>query len=136
MESLKGENGKMKSDLEQTEIEAPYELPEGWKWCRLGEVCKFENGYAFKSDKFSKEGIPVIGDIYTVTKTCKNVINGYAGFYFGTEWFNLMSVEDTSYHNYYISKHGAIFYTKENIFIPYNLSLTIYPVFSKIQLRK
>ncbi|MBP3449797.1 MAG: restriction endonuclease subunit S [Spirochaetaceae bacterium] len=29
---MKGENGKMKSDMEQTEIEAPYELPEGWKW--------------------------------------------------------------------------------------------------------
>ena len=24
--------------LEQIEIEAPYELPEGWKWCRLGDV--------------------------------------------------------------------------------------------------
>ena len=59
-ERLKGENGKMKSDFEQTEIEAPYKLPEGWKWCRLGEVCKFENGYAFKSDKFAKEGIPVV----------------------------------------------------------------------------
>ena len=35
---MKGENGKMKSDLEQTEIEAPYELPESWKWCRLGDV--------------------------------------------------------------------------------------------------
>jgi hypothetical protein len=20
-------------EIEQTEIEAPYELPEGWKWC-------------------------------------------------------------------------------------------------------
>ena len=38
----------------------PYELPEGWKWCRLEEVCKFENGYAFKSDKFAKQGIPVV----------------------------------------------------------------------------
>ncbi len=57
---MKGENGKMKSDLAQTEIEAPYELPEDWKWCRLGEVCKFENGYAFKSDKFAKQGIPVV----------------------------------------------------------------------------
>ena len=57
---MKGENGKMKSDLAQTEIEAPYELPEDWKWCRLGEVCKFENGYAFKSDKFTKQGIPVV----------------------------------------------------------------------------
>ena len=31
-ESLKGESRNMKSNLEQTEIEAPYELPEGWKW--------------------------------------------------------------------------------------------------------
>lgn len=42
------------------DIKIPYELPEGWKWCRLGDVCKFENGYAFKADKFSKTGIPVI----------------------------------------------------------------------------
>ena len=27
-----------KKEIEQTEIEAPYELPEGWMWCRLGEV--------------------------------------------------------------------------------------------------
>ncbi len=25
-------------------IEAPYELPEGWKWCRLGDVAKFIGG--------------------------------------------------------------------------------------------
>ena len=24
--------------IEEKQIEAPYELPEGWKWCRLGEV--------------------------------------------------------------------------------------------------
>ena len=41
-------------------IEAPYELPDGWKWCRLGDVCKFENGHAFKSDKFAEHGTPVI----------------------------------------------------------------------------
>ncbi|MBP3616064.1 MAG: restriction endonuclease subunit S [Alphaproteobacteria bacterium] len=34
----------MKSDLEQTEIEAPYELPEGWKWCRLGDVADWGSG--------------------------------------------------------------------------------------------
>lgn len=74
------------------------------------------------SFELSKEGIPLISDIYVVTKTRKNAINGYTGFYFGNEWFNLMTIEDTIYHNYYISKRGAIFYTKENIFIPYNLS--------------
>ncbi len=40
-ERLKGENGKMKSDFEQTEIEAPYKLPEGWKWIPL--LKSFEN---------------------------------------------------------------------------------------------
>ena len=41
---MQGENGKMKSDLEQTEIEAPYELPEGWKWVQQNEVCKLTDG--------------------------------------------------------------------------------------------
>ena len=41
---MKGENEKMKSDLEQTEIEAPYELPEGWKWVQQNEVCKLTDG--------------------------------------------------------------------------------------------
>lgn len=41
--------------------EQPYEVPENWVWVRLRAVCFFENGYAFKSDKFSSEkGIPVI----------------------------------------------------------------------------
>ncbi|MEE3314708.1 MAG: restriction endonuclease subunit S [Treponema sp.] len=40
-----------KADIEQTEIEAPYELPEGWKWCRLGDVCeKIKRG---KSPKYT-----------------------------------------------------------------------------------
>ena len=34
----------MKSDFEQTEIEAPYELPEGWKWCRLPECVSIVTG--------------------------------------------------------------------------------------------
>ena len=40
--------------------EQPYEIPENWCWTFLNAVCVFENGYAFKSDKFGKEGIPVI----------------------------------------------------------------------------
>ncbi len=50
----------MKSNLEQTEIEAPYELPEGWKWCRLGDVAKYINGRAFKPKEWEKEGKPII----------------------------------------------------------------------------
>ena len=29
-------------------------------WCRLGEVCSFENGYAFNSDDYQKNGTPLI----------------------------------------------------------------------------
>ena len=40
--------------------EWPYEVPENWCWVRLKDVCTFENGYAFKSDFFVEDGIPVI----------------------------------------------------------------------------
>ena len=41
-----------KVEIEQTEIEAPYELPEGWKWCRLGDVadCSKEKTEVFSQD--------------------------------------------------------------------------------------
>lgn len=52
---MKGENGKMKSDLEQTEIEAPYELPEGWKWCRLGDFINFFRGVSYKKNDAHNE---------------------------------------------------------------------------------
>ncbi len=45
----------MKSDIEQREIEVPYELPEGWKWCRLGELAKFERGITFPASAKEKE---------------------------------------------------------------------------------
>lgn len=44
-----------------TATDTPYEkLPKGWVWCRLGEVCSFENGYAFNSDDYQKKGTPLI----------------------------------------------------------------------------
>jgi len=44
-----------------TTTDTPYEkLPKGWAWCRLGEVCCFENGYAFNSDDYQKNGTPLI----------------------------------------------------------------------------
>lgn len=37
------------------------ELPQGWDFRILGEVCKLRNGYAFKSAEYLKEnGIPII----------------------------------------------------------------------------
>ena len=31
-------------EIGQKQIEAPYELPEGWKWCRLGDVAEIARG--------------------------------------------------------------------------------------------
>lgn len=39
----------------------PYKVPKNWCWVKLGTVCRFENGYAFKSKDFSvNDGIPVV----------------------------------------------------------------------------
>ena len=38
----------------------PYELPEGWCWCKLGDICRFENGYAFSSNNYMPTGTPLI----------------------------------------------------------------------------
>ncbi|MFA4955662.1 MAG: restriction endonuclease subunit S [Candidatus Methanoperedens sp.] len=35
-------------------------LPEGWEWKNLENICKVKGGYAFKSDEYTKTGIPVI----------------------------------------------------------------------------
>lgn len=41
-------------------------MKEDWINCKLGDLLKLKNGFAFKSSKYTKEGIPVlrIGDIY------------------------------------------------------------------------
>ena len=38
-----------------TEQEAPYELPEGWKWCRLGDFIDIHRGVSYKKDAAHKE---------------------------------------------------------------------------------
>ncbi|MEI8378284.1 MAG: restriction endonuclease subunit S [bacterium] len=35
-------------------------IPKHWQVKKLGEVCKLKNGYAFKSDNYINEGVPVI----------------------------------------------------------------------------
>ena len=50
-------------DGKNTDItgEIPFDLPQGWAWCRLGKIAYCQNGYAFSSLEMKKEGeIPVI----------------------------------------------------------------------------
>lgn len=37
-----------KVEIEEKEIEAPYELPEGWKWVRLGDFIDIYRGVSYK----------------------------------------------------------------------------------------
>ena len=35
-------------------------LPEGWCQCTLKDICFFESGYAFSSDEYNSNGVPLI----------------------------------------------------------------------------
>jgi len=39
---------------------AALSLPKGWEIKRLGDVCNFQNGFAFKSKTYKDEGTPVV----------------------------------------------------------------------------
>ena len=45
-------------------------LPKGWKRVSLGDLCTIQNGYAFKSSTFVKQGIPVI-KMGNIAKDCR-----------------------------------------------------------------
>ena len=44
-----------KVEIEQTEIEAPYELPEGWKWEKLGDFIDTYRGVSYKKTDVHSE---------------------------------------------------------------------------------
>ena len=57
-------DGKLKKkDLVTTPIsdeENPFEIPENWEWCRLGEISQFNGGFAFKSINYQNNGVRVL----------------------------------------------------------------------------
>ena len=59
MAKAKLERKTLKDKLVPVDIQ-PYTIPGNWCWTYLSCVCAFENGYAFKSERFAEEGIPVI----------------------------------------------------------------------------
>ncbi len=71
--------GKLKKkDLVETPIsedEKPFEIPEGWEWCRIGTIISYQNGYAYNSSEMNKDkiGVPVIksGNLMTLEVVLK-----------------------------------------------------------------
>lgn len=69
-EQLVKEGKLKKKDLVTTPIsdeEKPFEIPESWEWCRLGDVGIFERGNGIKRDETRTEGYPCVryGEMYT-----------------------------------------------------------------------
>ena len=66
--------GKLKKkDLEEKPIsddEIPFEIPESWEWCRLGNIGLFERGSGIKRDETFESGYPCVryGEMYTKYK--------------------------------------------------------------------
>ena len=43
-----------------TEDEIPYDLPEGWEWCRLGTICLKLTDGTHSTPTYTKTGIPFL----------------------------------------------------------------------------
>lgn len=48
-----------------------FKVPTGWIMCKLGEICALENGYAFSSDDYKQQGIPLV----RISNISDNTIN-------------------------------------------------------------
>ena len=61
---------KEKPLAEITEEEIPFDIPESWKWVRLGQCGCFERGSGIKKDETSPNGFPCVryGQLYTTYK--------------------------------------------------------------------
>lgn len=62
------EKGKKAKKLSLSTIDdEPWGLPEGWCWCRLGDVGEFTRGNGIKKDEVIPEGFPCVryGELYT-----------------------------------------------------------------------
>ena len=53
-----------------TEEEMPFDIPENWCWCRLGELGNFVRGNGIKRDETTNTGLPCVryGEMYTTYK--------------------------------------------------------------------
>ena len=86
--------GKIKKERplpEITEDEKPFEIPESWKWVRLGSIISVSSGDGLTSKEMDESGIyPVYGgnginghhNSYNVSK--KTLVIGRVGFYCGS----------------------------------------------------
>ena len=87
------EEGKLKKQKalpEITEDEIPFEIPDTWKWVRLGEIISIESGNGLTTANMIKGNIPVYGGNgitgYHNESTIheKTIVIGRVGYYCGS----------------------------------------------------
>ena len=72
------------------EDEIPFEIPESWCWCRLGDIINIKSGDGLTSSQMKKGNIPVFGgngitgyhNISNIHK--ESIVIGRVGFYCGS----------------------------------------------------
>jgi type I restriction enzyme S subunit len=74
--------GKIKKEkplAEITEEEIPFDIPETWRWCRLGVIGTFLRGSGIKRTETVSEGFPCIryGELYTTYRTSFSKIKSF-----------------------------------------------------------
>lgn len=55
--------GKLKKQKPLSKItndEILFQIPQNWKWIRLGDLTNMQNGYAFKSSQWRDKGLPIV----------------------------------------------------------------------------
>ncbi|EFN6914065.1 restriction endonuclease subunit S [Escherichia coli O10] len=77
--------------------EKPFELPDGWEWCRLGSIYNFLNGYAFKSEWFTSVGLRLLRNA--------NIAHGV------TNWKDVVHIPNdmiSDFENYILSENDIV----------------------------
>ena len=80
--------GSNPCDIKEEEI--PFDIPESWCWCRLGEIINIKSGDGLTSSQMKKGNIPVFGgngitgyhNISNIHK--ESIVIGRVGFYCGS----------------------------------------------------
>ncbi len=70
-----------------TDDEIPYDIPNNWKWVRLGEVCEIKRGSGLTKNDFTNSGIPCIhyGQIHKYYKYSTNTTITYTSEQIGNK---------------------------------------------------
>lgn len=73
------------------DCEKPFELPQGWEWVKIGQICNVQAGFAFKSKDFNEVGfgMPLI--------RIRDVGQEFSGTFFSGDYRSEFVVERGDY---------------------------------------